>query len=168
MALLSKNHRKRCRKWNRQYFESGEIKMHSTLQQWDHDSAFATLVELHSQRRNAVGEQSFFDCPRQSQFLRAAFDALSKEGLVEISGIELHGEMIAVEFELLGNDTVYAYQSGIRESAKEYSPGSLSLLWRIRHAIESGKTTFDFMRGTEEYKSHWKAKTNTTSLIHLR
>ena len=168
LGQLSKNHRKRCRRWWRSYFESGRITTESTLNGWNEGIAFETLRELHNQRRIEVGDSGFFESPLRAAFLRHAYFALAERKQVEISAIRLDGEVVAVEFELIGTDTIYAYQSCIAMSAKEHSPFYLSLLHRIRSAIESGKTEFDFMRGCEEYKSHWQATTTSTSRIRIR
>ncbi|MEE8169416.1 MAG: GNAT family N-acetyltransferase [Phycisphaerae bacterium] len=52
-------------------------------------------------------------------------------------------------------ERAYYYQSGWDPAAAALSPGMLCLARAIRVAIEEGLCVFDFLRGSESYKSHW-------------
>jgi CelD/BcsL family acetyltransferase involved in cellulose biosynthesis len=41
-------------------------------------------------------------------------------------------------------------------------PGRLSTILCLRRAIEEGHQRFDFLRGDEPYKAHWRAEPRTT------
>ena len=168
LAMLSKNHRKRCRRWWRKYFDSGLISSQSTADGWCLEEAFQVLIRLHNQRRLAAAETSVFADTQFVDFLRNACRALAPRQMAEISAIVLSGEVIAVELELVGSQTTFAYQSGIATAAMDVSPGSLSVMHRIHQAISRGKNTYDFMRGDEEYKAHWKAVAQPTSKVKVR
>ena len=47
------------------------------------------------------------------------------------------------------------------------SPGSLILAYTIEQAILEGVREFDFLRGTEAYKSDWGARTQVSSRLML-
>ncbi|TWU39447.1 GNAT family N-acetyltransferase [Novipirellula artificiosorum] len=118
-------------------------------------------------RGNSI-DSGVFGCDRFRAFLSLAFARLSQLKMAEISAIKLDGEIVAVEFELIGPTTVYAYQAGISETGLQHSAGSLSAMVRIRTAIERGKTKFDFLRGDEPYKFRWGAQTMQTCRLRLR
>jgi CelD/BcsL family acetyltransferase involved in cellulose biosynthesis len=40
----------------------------------------------------------------------------------------------------------------------EHEPGSLITMATLRRAIERGYRAFDFLRGDESYKAHWRAE----------
>lgn len=167
LGSLSKNHRKRCRKWERTYFDSGRAKILSTKDGWALDEAFDTLVRLHEQRRGEIDGGAFRSTPFRS-FLLAAFIRMHHLSMVEIVGLEIDGKVLAVEFELQDSKTCYSYQSGMAPEGLEHSAGSLSIMSRIKFAIQTGRTTYDLMRGTESYKFHWGAAVQPTSNFTLR
>jgi CelD/BcsL family acetyltransferase involved in cellulose biosynthesis len=49
------------------------------------------------------------------------------------------------------------YNAGIDPDARELSPGVVLTGRYMRHAIETGKRRFDFLRGDEPYKYEWGA-----------
>lgn len=167
LAGLSKNHRKRCRRWERKYFATDRITTRTTLDGWDKETAVETLIRLHDERRYECEGEPPHAGSRFASFLKQAFHALDAEDLVEISALAVDEEIVAAEFELIGEDTVYAYQSGLSRGGSKHSAGSLSLLHRMQTAIRQGKRTYDFMRGTEPYKYHWGARVNRTVQMKL-
>lgn len=170
LASLSKNHRKRCRRWLREYDRHGNLESISTRDGWPTDDALDTLVRLHNERRNALHceEPSLFTCTSFLKFLKAAFVDLSQLGMAEISAIRLDQQLLAVELEFHGASTTYAYQSGLAMAGLQHSGGSLSLLSRIRSAIENGRSTYDLMRGDEQYKFRWNAVPSPTVRLQIR
>jgi CelD/BcsL family acetyltransferase involved in cellulose biosynthesis len=162
LAIVSKSHRKQLRRLDRDFFRSGRARMH-----WVHDPdqlehALDVLIRLHQRRWKRLGWPGCFASERFLKFHREvalrmlAFDALS------MSWLELDGRPVAAEYHLRGNGIVYAYQSGIAPDSLEYQPGHLSHLATIRRAIERGDRAFDFLRGDEPYKSHWRAVARPT------
>ena len=58
---------------------------------------------------------------------------------------------------MLGDGVVYAYQSGIEPTALALEPGRLITLASLQLAIAERRRAFDFLRGDEAYKAHWRA-----------
>jgi|GEM_PF-4220957 len=170
LSSLSKNHRKRCRRWWRKHFESNAIQRISTRDGWNKQSAMQTLTNLHKQRRQALRQSTSdsFSDPQFIDFLTDAFNRLSRHSvttgtgvskpMAEISGLLCNDKVIAAEFELHSASSVNAYQSGMCPEHQSESIGSVSVLSRIRRAIEDGQVVYDFGRGLEEYKFHWGSK----------
>lgn len=167
LASLSKNHRKRCRRWLREYDDIERMETISTLDSWDCEDAFETLVRLHNERRGDL-DQGLFACPDFKEFLKAAFTELSQLEMAEISAIRVDQQILAVELEFYNSTTTFAYQSGLADGGLKYSGGSLSLLRRIRNAIQNGRLTYDLMRGNEAYKFHWDAVQHPTVRLQIR
>ena len=120
--------------------------------------AFDTLVELHQKRRNLLGEPGSFASERFAGFHREVTERLLRAGQLRLQWLELDGLPAAAEYQLVGNGIVYAYQSGIEPELEELSPGRLVTMASIRQAIEQGHRAFDFLRGDEPYKQHWRAE----------
>ena len=157
LVQLSKSRRHRVRQLWRNQFESGQAVVHvakeSTLSQ-----AFEILVDLHQQRRHQMGQPGCFASPRFHDFLLEAAQVHLKSGQLRLQWIELNGEPVAAELDLEDGAELLHYCSGISVNTEFARPGWLGITAAIRHAIETGKTNFDFLRGDEEYKSHWRGQ----------
>ena len=158
LSSLSKNHRKRVRRWVRQHLDTKQVEARSTGTGWDLNEAFDCLVELHNLRRKDMTETGAFESPQFLEFHKEALNRLVPRGQATICGIFVDDKPVAIEYELSNEDTVFAYQSGADVDAGLSSPGSISILVRLKLAIDCGKKTFDLMRGGEGYKQHWGAQ----------
>ncbi|MFN3149370.1 GNAT family N-acetyltransferase [Bremerella sp.] len=157
VSQLSRSRRHRVRQLWRNQFDTGKATIHiadeATL-----DQGFSILVDLHQKRRNQMGQPGCFASKRFHSFLQEAAREHLASGQLRLQWIELEGRPIAVEMDLEEGDTLMHYCSGIAIDCDYARPGWLGLTAAIRHAIESGKTTFDFLRGDEGYKSHWRGQ----------
>lgn len=165
LRTVSKNHRKRCRRLWKKYFDGGLVQSISTEDGWHPHEALDALIELHNKRRRDVGGESIFNDANFLRFQRIAFTSLANRGMARICGLQLDGVLVAAEYELVGAETLYSYQSGLDPAAKQHSPGTLSIMSSIRRAIREGKHRCDLMRGAEPYKAHWNATTCPTHRI---
>ena len=157
LMVLSKNHRKRCRRWCREYFDTGRVACFSTDAGWHPDVAFEVLVMLHNERRAGLGGGAFDD-PRFERFLRNALTRLAARGMAEVRAIQMNGRFLAVECVLVGTRAIHAYQSGLAGAGLEHNAGALSTIAMVQSAIDRGMQRLDLMRGTEAYKFHWGAR----------
>lgn len=157
VSQLSRSRRHRVRQLWRNQFETGKATIHiadkATLEQ-----GFSILVDLHQKRRNQMGQRGCFASKRFHQFLQEAAREHLESGQLRLQWIELEGRPIAVELDLEEGDTLMHYCSGIETDCEYARPGWLGVTAAIRHAIDSGKATFDFLRGDEGYKSHWRGQ----------
>ena len=78
-------------------------------------------------------------------------------GLLRLWWTNLDGRPAAIEYDLIGGDTIYFYQSGIEPELAGDRPGWLGSIGSLRNAQRCGFRHFDFLRGDEAYKSSWKA-----------
>ncbi len=162
LAMLSKSHRKQLRRLDRDFFRSGRARVHWVHEPRQLEEALDVLVRLHQSRWKYRGwpgcfaSQRFLKFHREVSLRMLAFDALL------MSWLEIDGRAVAAEYHLAGDRIVYAYQSGVAPKALHFQPGHLSHLATIRRAIERGDRAFDFLRGDEPYKSHWRAVARPT------
>lgn len=77
-----------------------------------------------------------------------AFEA----GFLELSFLTINHKKAAGYLCFDFNKKIYVYNSGFSTDFQYYSPGWVLLSLLIQHAIETGKTHFDFLRGDEKYK----------------
>jgi CelD/BcsL family acetyltransferase involved in cellulose biosynthesis len=161
-ALLSKSHRKQVRRLERNVLDTGRVRLHSTesMAQWS--AAMSVLVDLHGRRRNELGQRGCFVAPRFAAFHHEVSAALLRRGQCELHWLELDGRPVAAEYHLLGNGVAYAYQAGVLPEALDCEPGKLITIALLRRAVERGYREFDFLRGDEPYKAHFRAQARPT------
>ena len=156
LASLSRNHRKRCRRWIRNHFESGQLQV-VALPELELASGWQTIAELNEERRQQKGDRSVFADQRFSQFHLGIMPALADAQQVEIRELRREGTTEAVEYLLKNDDTLFCYQSGLKTTEDKDGLGNLSILSLFHSAIERGYRRIDFLRGDEGYKAHWGA-----------
>ncbi|QDT67390.1 hypothetical protein MalM25_02870 [Planctomycetes bacterium MalM25] len=173
LATLSKNRRKRLRKWTREKFDTWEATVRVAHTEADREATWPLLVDLHRQRRVGMGEEGVFDEPRFNRFHQLASKRLLEERRLYLAVLELDGEPVAIEYSLQdrpgeGANAVYAYQGGIAAKALDQDAGHLSLLALARHALGTGRTRLDLLRGDEPYKLSWGATHRPATTLHAR
>lgn len=108
--------------------------------------------------------EAFFDLmaydPEKKQFLtpemqaqmHLAAQAAFKAGWLQLAFIEINGEKAAGYLNFDYENQIWVYNSGINYDLGALSPGWVLLGYLIQWAIEHNRTSFDFMRGDEDYK----------------
>ncbi|MDH3717900.1 MAG: GNAT family N-acetyltransferase, partial [Planctomycetota bacterium] len=161
LARLSKTNRKRARRLLRALHEGSRMRFGTAAA---HDVIEMTdiMIQLHQRRRDSRNETGCFDSPRFCSFFRDATSQLFAAGLVQLNYLQLDDSIVAADYNLFGDDTIYAYQSGIDPDALQHKPGHLLTYETIRLAIENGYKTVDLLRGDEPYKANLRAERTET------
>jgi CelD/BcsL family acetyltransferase involved in cellulose biosynthesis len=158
LGRLSKPHRKQVRRLCERYLDSGRAVVHCVERLEDLAATQAVLIDLHQQRRRALGETGRFASPQFAAFHRDVMPALLRCGQLCLVWVEVDGCPVVAEYQVTGGGVVYAYQSGMDPNVQEVSPGHLGNLVTVRRSIAQGYRAFDFLRGDEPYKAHWRAE----------
>jgi CelD/BcsL family acetyltransferase involved in cellulose biosynthesis len=159
---LSKSHRKQVRRLERCSLATGRAVLHTADSPKSLGRAMALLVELHQARWQSLGQPGCFSTKAFAGFLHEVAEEMSAAGKLRLHWIEIDGVPAAVEFQLAGGGVTYAYQAGVRPELLDEEPGRLINIATIRHAIEHGASGFDFLRGDEPYKAHFRAEPRET------
>ena len=167
LSRLSKNQRKRCRRWWRQWFDSGKITRKSVSKVDKLDAAYEDLCQLHNARRRFLGQTGAFEDPQFFEFHRETTRQLLQGGKLRLDFLVLEGRPITCEYLFNNNNSVFSYQSGYDPEFSSIGAGNISLTSAIKSAIEDGYRTFDFLRGNESYKKSWKASETQTIDVHI-
>jgi CelD/BcsL family acetyltransferase involved in cellulose biosynthesis len=158
LRLISGSLRKRCRKLQRQFFDSGKIQVRQVESEADLDKGFEVLLKLHAARwGSARMPLGVFGDQRFRTFHETVSRKLLARKKLRLAWLECDGKPIAVEYQFVDAKVVYAYQAGIDLSMDEYSPGKLSMMAAIQFAISRGCRFFDLLGGDEPYKANWRA-----------
>ena len=157
LSSLSKNHRKRCRRWQRTYFDTGRATVVCTAVA-DVELGWHEMAQLNQHRRQQLGDRSAFADERFRQFHLSVLPRLLTAEKAELRALHLDGSVVAWEYVFIHEETMFCYQSGMESSERRDGYGNLSTLALFRDAIDRGYTRLDFLRGDEDYKQHWGAR----------
>jgi CelD/BcsL family acetyltransferase involved in cellulose biosynthesis len=162
LAKLSKNHRKQLRRRQRTILDGRRHVLHCVQRIAELPRARDVLVDLHQRRRQSQGGRGCFTSRRFTAFHDDVMPEMLRAGQLRLAWLEVDRRPVVAEYLLTGNDVVYAYQSGMNPGALDLAPGSLGNLLMLHGAIDGGYRAFDFLRGDEPYKRHWRAEARPT------
>jgi CelD/BcsL family acetyltransferase involved in cellulose biosynthesis len=162
LAALSKSHRKQLRQLERRVIESNRIDWHRVETQAELEKGWDILVDLHQRRRISLDEPGCFASAVFHSFHREVAERMLLRGQLRISWLDLDGKPAAAEYHFGDARATYAYQGGVDPDRLAEEPGRLSTILCLKQAIEEGHVCFDFLRGDEPYKAHWRATARPT------
>jgi CelD/BcsL family acetyltransferase involved in cellulose biosynthesis len=155
LAGASANLRSNYRRRSRQIQDAGRVDFRMLSEPAAMEGGFSELMRLHGLRFQQLGEDSAFLKAAVPEFHREALQALAAQGLARVFLLQVNGESVAALYGFSAGRTFQFYQSGMHPEWTKYGVGLVTMGNTIREAITSGHTTFDFLRGSEEYKSKW-------------
>jgi CelD/BcsL family acetyltransferase involved in cellulose biosynthesis len=167
LATLSKSHRKQIRRLERTYFQTNRAQLHHVETKAELSYGLRALATLHQRRRESLGDRGCFSSARFAEFHAETAERMLHSGNLRLVWLDVDGRTVAAEYQVLGNGVVYAYQSGIEPDALRHEPGRLITLATLRQAIAEGRHAFDFLRGDELYKAHWRAHPRPAQEIRI-
>lgn len=115
----------------------------------------ADLATLHQRRQQSQGNAGVFQDPRIMEFHQAAAPRLLQAGILRLRAFMIGTQLAAVYYGLLSRGCCYAYLTGFDAEFYRESPSNILLAHAIETAIAEGVSRIDFLRGDENYKSHW-------------
>ncbi len=166
LMSLSKSRRERVRQLGRRQLDTGRAVLKIAESVEDLNRGWFILLDLHQRRQQSLRRPGCFACPRFRGFLREAAERFLQMGRLRLQWVELDGQPIAVEFDLDAGEEVFFFQSGMAPEMAAERPGWLGTIAALRRAQQEGYRSFDFLRGDESYKSHWRAE--PIPLVDLR
>jgi len=157
LALQSKSHRKQLRQLERRVLKAGLARWRLVESADEFDATWKVLEDLHQRRRQSLGQPGCFSSPKWAAFHRDVARQLLDDGRLRLSRLDMDGTPVAAEYHLAGSRATYAYQGGVDPTRLTEEPGRLSTICCIQRAIAEKHDRFEFLRGDEPYKAHWRA-----------
>jgi CelD/BcsL family acetyltransferase involved in cellulose biosynthesis len=117
---------------------------------------FRRLLELHAVRAEDMGWGSSFDRDREV-FHRHLIEGASDDRGPMACVARLDEEVVGVLYGFRFGSTFAYYQTGWSQEYVKQSLGSVLVTTAMRHAAETGASTFDFLRGDDAYKRRFGA-----------
>jgi CelD/BcsL family acetyltransferase involved in cellulose biosynthesis len=89
---------------------------------------------------------------RMVAFFRKLAESLSDVGMLKLFLLDLDDRSISATLCFNYDTTIYLYNNGYDERYKSLSVGLLGKLLSIKDSIQSGMSSYDFLKGAEVYK----------------
>lgn len=153
--------RRKIRKANME----ADLHFGSTLSDENLDADLEDFFRLHA--LSQPEKEEFWNDSRRTFFREMAQEML-RLGWLDLSLMRVDGHAVAANLSFDYEDRIYLYNSGFDPSERELSAGIVLLAQNIEQAIQSGRESFDMLRGDEAYKYRFGAKDETIFRIELR
>lgn len=154
--LGSTHFQKKLRYYRRALEKSGTITIETPTPE-TLDDLLTALFDLHTARWKRRDLPGLLADDASQQFHREVARGMLDAGMLRIYATRFNGRIVAVFYGFALNGTVYFYLSGYDPDLEKLSIGTLLVAHAVEQAVHDGATTFDFLRGAEEYKYAWGA-----------
>lgn len=163
----SKTHRRKMRRWSEKIGEAAPFQQRIAESREEVSSMLNSLITLHQDRWNQLGEPGSFASPRFRDFVHEAAQGFLDRGQLFLTTLEHEGQAIAAELNVIGgNRILYSYSSGFDISQADLEPGRVLSAGILQQLYRRSFAGMDYLRGDEEYKK--RHATVSRRLIRLR
>jgi len=125
------------------------------------------LFELHTTRWSELNQSGVVQDTCVQGFHRLSSRRLLASGRLRLYRMRVKGRTAAVVYSLFQGDTVYCYLQGFDPAFSFFSPGTVLIFFLMQDAVRLGMRRFDFLRGREPYKQHWRPQVEHTFRISV-
>lgn len=153
---LSAHAQKKLRYYRRSLERRGNVAFESANRN-NLDRLLQSLFDLHAARWQRRGMPGMLADDVIQAFHREVAAAMLDAGALRMYSMTLDDRPIATFYGFADTHTVYYYLSGYDPDLEKLSPGTLIVAHAIEWAMRDGASTFDFLRGAEDYKYAWGA-----------
>jgi CelD/BcsL family acetyltransferase involved in cellulose biosynthesis len=161
LQLLSKRQRANLRNARSRLQRAGggniEIATQESLPEFLDD-----LFRLHTTRWSALGQSGVLADDNIRKFHQSAAPALFARGILRIYRMRVEQLTAATLYALRFRDTLFCYLQGFDPNFAHLSPGTHLIFSVMEDAIQLEFRRFDFLRGDEDYKRHWRPEPELT------
>jgi CelD/BcsL family acetyltransferase involved in cellulose biosynthesis len=155
LARLDGKQRHEVRRKLRNIQSLGEVRYRVISGRSEIPSAIDTFLQLFPEYRMDKAE---FLTDAMQKYFRALAMNLADADIVRFGSLDLAGRALAMIMYFDYNNSVYLYNSAYDPAFKNMSVGIVSKVLSIQNSIEAGKTRFDFLKGSEQYKYYLGGK----------
>ncbi|HET8826123.1 MAG TPA: GNAT family N-acetyltransferase [Terriglobales bacterium] len=125
------------------------------------------LVRLHTIRWNELDQNGVLSDSRLLNFHRRVASALLQDAMLRLYRMRLNDRTVAAIYAFFHRETVFCYLQGFDPQFAHLSPGTQLMFAVIEDAVRLGMRRFDFLRGEEGYKLHWRPHGEPTFRIEV-
>ncbi|WNG48221.1 GNAT family N-acetyltransferase [Archangium minus] len=125
------------------------------------------FFRLHAMRWESDGGSQGIRGRGVEAFHRDATQLLAERGRLRLYTMKVGGQAVASVYGILHRDSFIYFQSGYDPAWRNRSVGLVLVGETFRDALELGLTEYDFLRGTESYKSDWTTRQRRTVSLRV-
>jgi CelD/BcsL family acetyltransferase involved in cellulose biosynthesis len=125
------------------------------------------LFRLHANRWSQQGQSGVLADEQVRRFHRESAPKLLASGFLCLYRLRVKEHTAAVLYALVNGSTVFCYLQGFDPEFGFISPGTQLMFFVLEEAVQLGMRKFDFLRGEEFYKRHWRSRPETTYRIQV-
>ncbi len=166
LARISKSHRKQLRRIVKRELAGPQLAFQIAEDEESFETGWSALVDLHQKRWAARGIDGCFTSEAFHDYLKTASLRLLADGKLDLGWLEDEGRPVAAQLDIRSATSSFAYQAGVDPEVEDYGPGQVLQTAMLKRAADAGVSRYDFLRGDEPYKAHWRAE--PTECITLR
>jgi CelD/BcsL family acetyltransferase involved in cellulose biosynthesis len=155
-TLGSSHFQKKLRYYRRQLERTGEVRIETPTPE-TLDDLLTSLFDLHAARWKRRDLPGLLSDDATQQFHRDVARRMLDAGMLRMYATRIDDRIVAVFYGFALNGIVYYYLSGYDPDLEKQSIGTILVAHAVEQAVRDGATTFDFLRGAEEYKYAWGA-----------
>lgn len=163
MKTVSSKHRYKVRHFGRRLAESYQVEFEVAREPLPVRRALEELFELHAKRWSVKEDDvSGFDNELSRRFHRSLAESLSGEDGIRLFLLRCDGRAVAACYCFHFDRRLFFYQPGWDPALRHLHVGKVLLGRVLQYCFQEGIREFDFLRGTEDYKSDWTSRTRRT------
>jgi CelD/BcsL family acetyltransferase involved in cellulose biosynthesis len=119
------------------------------------EDAMGRLSSLHNMRWDQKDTPHSFSSQQYNAFHQTVAREFALKGWLQLSCLELDGEIAAILYDYRYGEKIYYYQGGFDPSLYKYSLGLVLRAYVIQKAIRDGIKEIDLLKGGYEHKYKW-------------
>ena len=119
------------------------------------DGAIIDLFRIRTARMEQKKNKIHFKTDKHFLFHNRICAKFKGQGWLRLKFLKVDHERVAFAYQFIFNNRTYFYQTGFDPAWFKQSVGFVLLGYEMQSAIESGCSTFEFLRGEEPYKFEW-------------
>ena len=129
-------------------------------------NAMERLAFLHNKRWEEKSSIHSFSSKEYNAFHQAVAKEFVPKGWLQLSCLELDGEIVGILYDYRYKNKIYYYQGGFDPSFYKYSLGLVLRAYVIQKAIEDKIEEIDLLKGGYDHKYKWtESDRNTVNLM---
>ena len=165
LSMLKGKQRHEVKRKLRRLYEAGDITFRIVEDSKKITEQLPTFFDLF---KLSSDEKAHFMTEKMISFFRALATALAEANKLKLYVLDLNNVPVAVSMCFDFNDTLHLYNSGFDPRYRALSVGLLCKVLSLKHAIESGRQKYDFLKGAEIYKFRLGGKEVPLSRCRIR
>jgi CelD/BcsL family acetyltransferase involved in cellulose biosynthesis len=146
------------------------VRLVRTVREEDLVGHLERFFEMHQDRWEAEGHPGSFYQPRKRAFYKEVSAAFLRRGWLRFYHLEVDGVIRAAQFGFTFGGVLHSLQEAFDVSFRPQGVGGVGVVLRgmaIRESIAEGLEAYDFLGGTEEFKTRWGTTTHEVERVRI-